>query len=92
MSIPRHLDCRTTLYICVSNLSIHRNAVGMMKLHLKNGKPKGSDAYIVLAHELGHVMGVYDHDGEKSAGKCQGNTIMTPITGPPNTKWSECSR
>lgn len=64
----------------------------MMKLHLKNGKPKGSDAHIVLAHELGHVMGVYDHDGEKSAGKCRGNTIMTPITGPPNTKWSECSR
>ena len=61
-----------------------------MALSLKNGKHDW--AHILFAHELGHLMGVADHDGTKSARGCSGKTIMTPTVRSDYTKWSACSR
>ncbi|XP_023340454.1 A disintegrin and metalloproteinase with thrombospondin motifs adt-1 [Eurytemora carolleeae] len=68
----------------------HLFGAGVMTLKLRNGKHDG--AHILLAHELGHLMGVKDHDGTKSARECRGKTIMKPTVEPDFTKWSACSR
>ena len=73
-----------------SNLKLVRHAPGLMGLSLKNGKHY--NGHVLLAHELGHIMGVTDHDGEGSARKCQGKTIMKPSVQEDFTKWSACSR
>ena len=73
-----------------SILSLVRFGAGVMTLKLRNGKHDG--AHILLAHELGHLMGVKDHDGTKSARECRGKTIMKPTVEPDFTKWSACSR
>ena len=61
-----------------------------MTLSLENGKH--DLGHILLAHELGHIMGVQVHDGTESAIGCRGNTIMTPTVAYDHLKWSECSR
>ena len=61
-----------------------------MTLSLENGKH--DRGHILLAHELGHILGVKVHDGTESAIGCRGNTIMTPTVADDHLKWSECSR
>ena len=50
-----------------------------MNLYVSDGGKYDGVAPILLAHELGHVMGAVQHDGERGeAENCKGKYIMTP--------------
>uniref|UniRef100_T1J9R7 Peptidase M12B domain-containing protein n=1 Tax=Strigamia maritima TaxID=126957 RepID=T1J9R7_STRMM len=50
------------------------------------------EAVYVIAHELGHSMGM-QHDGPQNSNKCDKNKfIMSPTLGSGKTTWSACSR
>ena len=70
-----------------------RDAAGLMNLHVSDGGKYDGVAPILLAHELGHVMGAAKHDEERGeAENCRGKYIMTPSVGYDHTTWSYCSR
>ena len=64
-----------------------------MNLYVSDGGKYDGVAPILLAHELGHVMGAEKHDEERGeAENCKGKYIMTPSVGYDHTTWSFCSR
>ena len=72
---------------------LFRDAVGLMNLRLSDGgKYDREIAPALLAHEMGHMMGAADHDGQGVAKGCQGKYIMTPSVGYGHNTWSYCSR
>lgn len=56
------------------------------------GKYDNEVAPILLAHEMGHMMGSGAHDGEKGVAEdCRRKYIMTPTVGKGHNTWSYCS-
>jgi len=53
-----------------------------------------SDAGVLVAHEMGHQMGIANHDGtfENTMSCPQNKYIMTPQVNRRITEWSSCSR
>nr|XP_027233074.1 uncharacterized protein LOC113824534 isoform X2 [Penaeus vannamei] len=98
-SNPRHWDHAFML----SGLDLHSSGnTGVIGLAWVSGMCKPSIsctmnegrsfmAVYVVAHEMGHNLGM-NHDGHSSAGSCNSNKyIMSPSVGPGKTTWSQCS-
>jgi len=68
-----------------------RDASAIVDLYLKGGNYTAGNVPLV-AHEMGHVLGAQEHDGEDKSSKCGNAYIMTPIQYGSEKTWSSCSR
>lgn len=55
-----------------------------------NGKKSSDDAYRVIAHEVGHMIGIL-HDDTCPEIPDDGNHIMTPVNDFTQSGWSDCT-
>ena len=69
-----------------------RNAAAIVDLYLVGGNYIARNVPLV-AHEMGHVLGAQEHDGEYESSKCdKGTYIMAPNVDTSAKTWSSCSR
>lgn len=75
-----------------TKFQMFRDASAIVDLYLVGGNYTARNVPLV-AHEMGHVLGAEEHDGEYESSKCNtGTYIMAPNVDGSTKTWSSCSR